>query len=339
MMRFKVIDFGCVDGEIRRFMTVAVVLAVNFGLLGCGESQQADREAKTASETAKDGATTVFVSIAPLKYFVERIGQNHVDVEVLLPPGASPATYELTPKRLALLARAKTFFRVGVPFESAVIGKIESTLDELPVVDLRDGIELLTIEAHDHGNEADGSHEEEVHVHGPGCNHAPGELDPHIWMNPQLVQKMSISIRDELIRLRPDLEKGLTANHIALNRDLEVLYEEIRESLSHLRGRVFYVFHPAYGYFAQSFGLKQKAIERGGKQPTVKQLASLIEEAKADGVELIFVQPQFDSRTAETVAKQIGGAVVKLDPLAEDYIANMHKIAQTVNKALSGGGE
>ena len=101
-----------------------------------------------------------------------------------------------------------------------------------------------------------------------------------------------------------------------------------------MKGRDLFVFHPAYGYFARQYGLTQVAVETGGRQPSARHLAELIDRARARDVRVIFVQPQFARHSARAVADAIGGAVVPLDPLAEDYLGNLEQMASTVESAL-----
>jgi zinc transport system substrate-binding protein len=119
--------------------------------------------------------------------------------------------------------------------------------------------------------------------------------------------------------------------------DLDQVNAKIARVLAPMKGKEIFVFHPAYGYFTHRYGLKQVAVETGGKEPSAKQLAALIDKAKAANVKVIFVQPQFDKKNAETVAKTIGGAVVSLNPLAVDYIKNLDEMASKVESALSKG--
>ncbi|MBN1341644.1 MAG: zinc ABC transporter substrate-binding protein [Phycisphaerae bacterium] len=271
-----------------------------------------------------DATLAVYVSIPPQKYFVRRIGGDHVNVSVLLAPGQSPHTYEPTPKEMVRLSQARAFFRVGLPFEKHVVEKIAQAMKNLTIVDTRKGIELLAAAEHEHDDDAHPDH----------AHHHP-EQDPHTWMNPRLAKVQADTIRDALCEIDPANAPTYRGNCSALLAELDAADAKIAKALAPLRGKEFYVFHPAFGYFAQAYGLKQVAIESGGKQPTAKQLTNLIDRAKAAGVKLIFVQPQFDRRNAETVAHAIGGAVVPLDPLAEDYVQNLLHVAATVQKTLS----
>jgi zinc transport system substrate-binding protein len=268
----------------------------------------------------------VFVSIPPQKFLTERVGGQHVDVSVLLPPGQSPATYELTPKRMVQLAEADVYFRTGVPFEAQLLTKVAAALKNLRVVDTCEGLELRPMPEHggdDHGHEAGSDH------------HHHGERDPHVWMNPQLAKVQGRIICQELCRLDSARASDYEANTRALEAELDKVDASIAAMLTPLRGREFYVFHPAYGYFADAYGLEQVAVETGGKDPTAKRLGALIERARKSGVKDVFVQPQFASTSADAVADALGGSAVPLDPLAEDYISNLLEVASKIKAALT----
>jgi zinc transport system substrate-binding protein len=261
-------------------------------------------------------------------------------VSVLVPPGQSPATYEPLPRQIADLAAARVYFRIGVPFEKQVVAKVASTLKDLNIVDIRAGIELRDMEGKEE-HEPAGQEREHGHGHDEEADHhhQPGEQDPHVWMNPRLVKIQARTICTELSRLDPAHQADYAANLATFEAALDDVDREIAVTLAPLKGREFFVFHPAYGYFADAYGLKQTAIEAGGRQPTAKQLAALIQRAKDAHVRLIFVQPQFNRSNAETIAREIGGAVVPLDPLAEDYIENLRHMTQMIRQALSAPGE
>ncbi len=270
----------------------------------------------------------VFVSILPQKYFVERVGGDLVNVSVLVGPGQSPATYEPTPRQMSELSKAKIFFRIGVPFERSLVPKIESTFKNLAVVDTRKGIRLRRMaEKHAHDGKEHGEHHKDEH------RDEAGAPDPHIWLDPILVNTQAKSICDALSNVDPQHAEMYRKNLEDFQNDLDKTNVRIAKVLAPLKGTVVFVFHPAYGYFTDRYGLKQVAVETGGKEPTARQLAALIDRAKQAGAKVIFVQPQFDRRNAETIAKAIGGAVVSLDPLSPDYLQNLNDMASRIEAA------
>jgi zinc transport system substrate-binding protein len=147
-------------------------------------------------------------------------------------------------------------------------------------------------------------------------------------------KQIAANIADALIQRDPTKAELYRSNLAQLDSDLDAVHAKLEKILEPLKGRKFYVYHPAYGYFGARYGLKQVAIQSGGKEPTAKQVAKLITSAKKDGVRIIFVQPQFSQKTADAIAKEINGAVVPLDDLAKDYLKNFEDMAVKLERAL-----
>lgn len=295
--------------------------------------------AAEASEKLK-----AFASILPQKYFVERIGGDHVDVDVLVGPGHSPATYEPTPRQMVELSKARVFFRIGVPFEDALVPKIQSAFRDVLIVDSHKGIKLRQMDSeseHHETNESGESHKEVKDARGDheegtdGHHHDAGTPDPHIWLDPILMKTLGRNICEALSRIDPTNAPEYSKNLKGLQNDLDRVNSKITSALAPIKGKEIFVFHPAYGYFADRYGIRQVAVETGGKEPSAKQLTTLIDKAKHAGVKVIFVQPQFDTKYAESITKATGGAVVPLDPLALEYIKNLEEMAVKVESALS----
>jgi zinc transport system substrate-binding protein len=280
---------------------------------------------------ADEGTITVFTSILPQEYFVERIGGDRVEVQALVAPGRSPATYEPTPRQMASLSEAKIFFRIGVPFENAFMPKIQDLTQGLRIVDTREGITLREMKAHHHG---DDGYQHEDHHADEEHHHHHGGTDPHVWLSPRLVKIQARTIADALIDIDPAGRAIYEKNLAAFVADLDVLDAHLAEALAPVKGKTFMVFHPAWGYFADAYGLEQTPIEIEGKDPSGQQLVRVIEMAKEQGVRVIFVQPQFSRQSAERVAGAIDGAVLPIDPLARDYVGNLERVATEIREAL-----
>ncbi|MBU0640188.1 MAG: zinc ABC transporter substrate-binding protein [Planctomycetes bacterium] len=279
---------------------------------------------ETRANLANRATLRAYVSIQPQAYFVERIGGKRVHVEVLVGPGQSPATYEPTPRQMAGLTDADVFFRIGVPFEQTLLRKIETLCPDLNIRDTSAGIERRPIEG------APCEHDGHEHEH----EHS-GLPDPHIWLAPKLAKVLANNICAELCRLDADQAGEYRRNCAALLAELDQLDAELTKTLEPLKGREFFVFHPAYGYFGAAYGLRQVPVQIAGREPSAKELAQLIDRAKKAGVKVIFVQPQFSQRNAKAIAAAIGGAVVPLDPLARDYVQNLRDMARKIAAALA----
>jgi zinc transport system substrate-binding protein len=254
-----------------------------------------------------------FVSILPQKHFVERVGKQHVAVSVMVGPGQSPETYEPTPRQMTALARARLYFSIGVAFEDVWIKRILAANPALRVVPMQRGIALLPL---------------------TGPSGEPAGTDPHAWTSPPRVQVMAATIRDALLETDPSHRGDYESNYRVFIAELDALDRELRAILAPAKGRPFMVFHPAWGYFAETYELRQIPIEAEGKEPGAKSLARVIELGRRKGVKVIFVQSQFSRRTAETVAAAIGARLVAVDPLAENYPQNLLRVAREFAAAL-----
>jgi zinc transport system substrate-binding protein len=270
----------------------------------------------------------VFTSVLPLKYFVDRVGGQRVAVQVMVGPGRSPATYEPKPKQMAALSRAQLYYRVGVPFESVWMKRIANLNPTMKIVDLRQGLELRPLEQHHHDGE-ENHHEVELKDH-----EQAEEMDPHLWTDPNLVKQMAERIRVTLTAADPAGAADYLAGAEAFIRDLDDLDRTIRRQLVNVKQRRFLVFHPSWGYFAAAYDLQQIAIEASGKEPGPRALAGIIKQAKDNHISVVFVQQQFSRTTAATIARAIDGRVVAIDPLAEDYLANMRQTAEAFAHSL-----
>ena len=288
----------------------------------------------------------VHVSIPPQKYFVERIAGDLALVDVLVKPGKSPATYSPTPAQIKSLSRADLYFRIGVPFENGFLHNIESIAQNIRLVDCRKGIRLRQMQAHvheekGHGQEDheaedqdhDGDHHEDDHHEGEDHSHTG--KDPHIWMSPKLVKIQARTILETLTAIDPDHQGIYEDNYTAFIQDLDDLDTRLAQTLSPYKGENLFVFHPAFGYFTDAFGMHQIAVETMGKSPKGKDLAAIIKLAKKENVRVIFVQPQFDKHAAGKIASAIKGHVVSIDPLAYDYLANMEAMAKTIAQNMN----
>ncbi len=263
----------------------------------------------------------VYVSILPQSYLASRIGGEFARVHTLVPVGQSPHSFELTPRQMAELATSRAYFAVGLPFEERVLRKLAGMNLDLVIVDTSDGIPKRHMDAAD-------AHEE------PPAR-GSRRPDPHIWLSPRSARAIAESICDGFTNVDQDHAPDYEANLEFLHEDLDRLDEEIARMLEPYAGRSFYVFHPAFGYFADAYGLTQTPIETAGKEPGIRDLISFVERARADGVTTIFVQLQFSERTAQAVATEIGATVVALDPLESDYLSGLMRIAESVRAALA----
>ena len=279
---------------------------------------------KAEPQTSQEKLTVV-VSILPQADFVEQVGGDKVEVIVMIAPGASPVTYEPTASQLKTISSAKMYAKVGsgLPFEEVWLDKIRSVNPDMLLVDTSGGITLIAMEEHHHDDE----------ISLPGGDKRG--MDPHIWLSPANAKIIVQNICDGLVLIDPANKTYYEQNKEHYIHDLEVLDLEISESLSGLENRTFMVFHPSWGYFARDYNLTMIAVEVEGKEPSASDLEHLIETAKEKNIKVIFVQPQFSKKSAEVIAKEIGGNVVPVDSLAKDYITNLRKVSNTIAQGLT----
>ncbi|HSK78010.1 MAG TPA: zinc ABC transporter substrate-binding protein [Thermoanaerobaculia bacterium] len=269
-----------------------------------------------------DGRLRVAVSVPPQAYFVERIGGDRVNVEVMIPPGYSHAEYPLTPGKVEALSRARLYVKVGHPsfeFERDQIDPVLATLPGIRVVDMSRGMRFLEDETGEgHGD--------------PGHGHEGG--DPHVWVAPGTVAVAAKNIAAALEQADPAHAAEYRANLQAFEADVAALDREIRARLAGREGAEFMVYHPTWGYFAEEYGLKQVAIEAEGKEPSAARLIQLIDAARRDHVRVIFVQAGFPRKSAQVIADAVGARVLVADPQERDWLGNLRRVTRELEEAL-----
>ena len=249
-----------------------------------------------------DKKINIIVSILPQVEFAESIGRDKVNVDAMIPPGFSPAAYEPSVEQLKKLSKADLYIRIGhIPFEKTQMKKLADLNPEMKIADSSKGIEIY-------------------------------ENDPHIWLSPQLVKIQVENIYLALAEIDPANKDFYEQNKNKYIKKLDDLDSELKNAFSEMQGKKILVFHPAFGYLARDYGFEQIAIEIEGKEPSAENLASIIDTAKKEDIKNIFVQEQFDTKSAEAIAREINGSVVSLNPLAEDYIENLRRIGEKMGK-------
>ncbi|NIP44755.1 MAG: zinc ABC transporter solute-binding protein [candidate division Zixibacteria bacterium] len=269
----------------------------------------------------KSGAsqkTNVFVGIPPLEYLVERIAGDLVECHILLKPGESPHTFEPAPRQMIDLSQSSFYFALGFPFESRIIEKL-SEAENPRIIDITAGTDRRYMHSH--------IDLDEEHPHKD--NH-----DPHIWLSPDNIRIISQNIEKTLAEHDPSNGTIYSDRLKALLQDLDSIDQIIDSLLSPFKGASVMVFHPAFGYITDYYGLNQIAVETEGKSPGPKQIESIINEARESDTRVIFVQPRFDPKSAQSIASAIGGEVVPIDPLERNILENLLDIAEKIRGAL-----
>jgi len=287
----------------------------------------------TVDTTQGESAPIVFVSIVPQQYFINRIAGDLVDARVMVETGADPHTYEPKPSQMAALSEALVYFTVGIEFEGAWLARFADANPDMAIVDTTEGIDKQPM-LFEHSHEGEEDHIDEVDHDEDDDDHHDDELDPHVWVSPALVKIQVQHMYDTLVALLPQHEVVFAENLSTFMGEIENLEGEIEGVLAEIPSRKFIVFHPSWGYLAEQFNLIMIPIEVGGTEPGPAELAAIIDEAKEEDIHVIFAQPEFSTKSAETIAREINGEVILISPLAYDWLENMRNVASVFAEAL-----
>jgi zinc transport system substrate-binding protein len=276
----------------------------------------------------------IFVSIPPQKYFVDKIGGSFVQVSVMAPPGANPHIYEPRPNQMTALSKSRVYFAIGVTFENVWLPKFAKLNPQMLIVLTDKGIDKLAMVEHPHEDPKGAAHKAR-----PKRAHRDedqGALDPHVWTAPPEVKIIAKNILQALVEIDPTNHATYKSNFDAFAKEIDELDQNLKKIFSDKKGLKFMVYHPSWGYLARAYGLEQVPVEVEGKEPKPEQLKELIENAKKDGIKVIFVQPQFSTKSAEVIAKAIDGQVIFSDNLGQDWERNLRDQAEKFKRALQG---
>jgi zinc transport system substrate-binding protein len=297
-----------------RGFLIFLLIFLLFQLTGCTRKQTG----------TNPGTLKIAVSILPQKYFVEKIGGNLVNVITLVPPGASPHSFEPKPSQMVELSQCIIYFTTGIEFESAWHDRLSGASKRMRIIPTDSGIDKIisTHEHHEHGEKHESEHVSDDH----------SRFDPHIWLSPELVKKQATIICDALIAADPIHKDIYQSNLLNFINEIGTLQEKIR----HIRegcpqDHGFMIFHPAWAYFAREFNLTEYPVEIDGKEPSPKELVNLVKFAKEKNITTIFIQPQFSPQTALQIAKEIGASTIEVNDLAADWADNILQVAKVTN--------
>ena len=310
----------------------------------------------SAVNSFADEKPVIYVPVPPYAGLVESLVGDLAEVRSIASENDDPHIFSPTPKELSNLSVGTIYFAADLPFEETLITKLNESKSKVKIVSLVEGLERRYFgegehdcdheHGHDHDDHAEHDHAEHDHAehdhaeHDHGHHehdHGDGELDPHVWLSPaHLVEQIrTIQAEVEPLLETEEAKSTIQENSRQLVQQLRDTDRELAEKLAPFRDQSFYVYHGAFGYFADAYGLKQVPVELSGRTPEPRQIASMIDKAKEEGVSVIFVQPQFDQNSAKAIAESIGGNVVPIDPLEKDVIANLKHIAVEIAASKS----
>jgi zinc transport system substrate-binding protein len=283
------------------------LLSILIGLMvtGC----RTDKKADTGNQKP-----VITVSILPQKTFVEKIAGDDFKINVLIPPGASPASYTLLPSQLTDIAHSILWFRIGhIGFEHSWKEKIAQANRQMKVVDLSEGLNLIAATT--------GIVQNPVQTEG---------VDPHIWLSPQMVKKMAAKIRNILTGIYPERATFYTERYTRFMKEIDTLDIELRKILRDSEGKTVLVFHPSLTYFARDYHLHQISLEPGGKEPTPQHIKKVVDIANQKNIQSIMIQSELDKEHARIFAEEINGEIIQVSPLDPEWAANLIHIATII---------
>lgn len=269
----------------------------------CGQKHEKTTEEKPV----------VSVSISPLKYFAGELAGDFLQVNVMVPETSNPATYEPTPKQMSLLARSDAYLGVKpLIFEKTWMPKFKFANKDMKIYDMSKGIDFINRKAGRQGTKS---------------------ADPHVWISPQTVETLVKNMRDALLELYPGNEKEIKENYQSLQKVIKQKHQFLKQTFQEREEISFLIFHPALGYLARDYGLNQLIIQHQGKEPSPRELRRITEKARKNDVSQVFVQKQFDTRNAETVADELGVELTLINPLAKNWPEEIEKIGRSLGNA------
>ncbi|MCL2758765.1 MAG: zinc ABC transporter substrate-binding protein [Treponema sp.] len=272
----------------------------------------------SCSRTAPHDGILIAVSIPPQAWFVSQIAGDKASTVILVPPGQNPHNYEPTPRQIQSLASASAWILSGSEFEISLRPKIEALFPDLLIVDGTYGVEFRYLE------EACDDHDHDVH------DHSYMVIDRHTWLGRMPAIILANRINQTLYHLDPDNIDFYMERMVSTVQNIHDVFEELKITLTPLKGKSVFVYHPSFGYFLDEFGINQEAVETGGKEPTPRQLSLLVNRMRDEQPAAIFVQTQFPVNAAKTLAESVGAQVIELDPLAYEWLDNIRYMGQRI---------
>ncbi len=260
----------------------------------------------------------ILVSIAPYAFFVHQIAGPELSVTTLIPEGANPHLYEPTPRGVARIRHAAIWIRLGESFDQKVYQVFQEQNPNLRIVDIAQGIDLLSACGHTHAEHP--------------CQQGREGQDMHIWLSPRLAKIQAQTIADALIETFPDQQPVYAERLQVFLKKLDALDAHLTQQLTSKKGQAILVSHPAFAYFCQDYGLIQLSVEMEGKEPLPQQITKLLNEARRYEVTTVLLEPQYSNKGAELIAKELQVPTATVDPYAENYIDNLKTIADIISQ-------
>lgn len=287
--------------KMKKILSFIVSCAVLMGTLALTSCQK--------NETADGEKPVVAVSIVPEATFAKAVCGDLAEIVTLIPPGSSPGNYEPTPEQMEKFSKSDVYFAIGVPTEEA---NILPSAKDINVVKLQDKVSAVY----------------------PDRTFESGDRDPHIWLSPKRAKVMVQTIADEMSAIDAENKDTYQKNAQDYIAQLDAVDKDITSALEGVKNKSIIVYHPAFGYLADDYGLTMIALEEEGKESTPQHLQEVIDYAKEQNIKAIFYQEEIDSSQSKAFAEELGGKTVQLAPLAPDYIENLKAMAKTISEVM-----
>lgn len=289
------------------------ILSLSLLLLACNSST------KTKDAGHK---RVVTVTIEPQRFFLEQLVGDDYTINTLVPPGTSPETYEPSPSVMIEMGKSDIYFRVGeLGFEKVWSSRLEQNNPDVTIVDCSAGIDLMEGDPHGHD-----------HADHAGHDHAEGALDPHVWSSPVAMSVFTKNMLEALVKADPGNEPLYRSNYEMLSQRINATDSTIRALLQDASTDAFIIFHPALGYFARDYGLHQYSIEFEGKNPSPSQIRKLVDLARKEKINTVFIQRGFDAKNAKVIAEEIDAELFEIDPMTYKWDEELIKIATILSR-------
>lgn len=279
---------------MKRLLHLSYIAIMLLCLLSCNHKQQ-------------DNRPIITVSIEPLRYVVEAVAGDKYQVKTLMPQGASPETYEPTPRQMVALGESQLVFRMGsLGFEQTQLPRMMNSLTNVSLIDAAQGVPLI-VSTHHHEGELESG-------------------DPHVWLSPQNLIAMARNVAETLSQHDKSNAAYYRQRVQRFEQQMKALDQELSKSLQGIKCRTFLIYHPALGYLAHQYGLQQLAVEHDGKEPSAAYMQQLITQCKKESVKVVFISKEHNGRSAERIAHELGAHVVTINPLDFDVPRQLKNI-------------
>jgi len=269
-------------------------------------------------QTAQKDKILLALSIQPQTWFVSQIAGDNADIITFLPPGQNQHIYEPTPKQIQSLASADAWILSGAEFEISLRPKVEKAFPKLPIVDGTQGVNFRRITEEESGN----------------GSHTAFELDRHTWLGREPAKILAAHTKDTLCKFDKKNTKYYNEHYDSVIKIINETFDQLKIDLASLKGRSVFVYHPSFGYFFDEFGIKQEAVETGGKEPSPRDINNLIKRIKEEKAAAIIVQTQFPTNAAKALADSADLEIIYLTAIGTDWLANIRQIGNALERCV-----